>query len=241
MAAGVLTKYSVQTEAVVQVSHIESLPSTTPSVMNHMLPPASCSIHSTEVNSASLSCACLNQHESSSDFFHATRTLMAFPPNVDTQPAAETRDAKATTTISHDRDLHGKSSTQPAPVSIHGTTPDVVMDEFKTSRSLKSSSSTESFKSAFSILENDFDVAQKVKAVQSVMHAFETAIQILDNLIERRIPKTKASLLKAAEGLGISLNNGKRDINRLHIQHFKRHGDSYIQSFDVNSKSINTP
>lgn len=55
-------------------------------------------------------------------------------------------------------------------------------------RSIKSSSSTESFKSAISLQEVDLEIARQVKAIQSLMHAFRTALQVLHSLIEKRMP-----------------------------------------------------
>jgi hypothetical protein len=98
-------------------------------------------------------------------------------------------------------------------------------------KSLKSTSSTESFKSAMSLQEEDLNLARKVKAVQSVMHAFRTALEILDNLVDRRIHDKHGELYLAAKKLEDSLDNGGKAIDRKHISHFKQHGQSYIQLF----------
>jgi hypothetical protein len=98
-------------------------------------------------------------------------------------------------------------------------------------RSLKSSSSTESFKSAMSLQEEDLNLARKVKAVQSVMHAFRTALEILSNLVDRRIHDKHGELYLAAKKLEDSLDNGSKAIDRKHISNFKQHGQSYIQLF----------
>jgi hypothetical protein len=98
-------------------------------------------------------------------------------------------------------------------------------------RSLKSSSSTESFKSAMSIQEEDLNLARKVKAVQSVMHAFRTALEILNNVVDRRIHDKHSELYLAAKKLEDSLDNGSKAIDRKHILHFKQHGQSYLQLF----------
>jgi len=97
--------------------------------------------------------------------------------------------------------------------------------------SLKSSSSTESFKSAMSLQEEDLNLARKVKAVQSVMHAFRTALEILNNLVDRRIHDKHGELYLAAKNLEDSLDNGSKAIDRKHISHFKQHGQSYIKLF----------
>jgi hypothetical protein len=98
-------------------------------------------------------------------------------------------------------------------------------------RSLKSSSSAESFKSAMSLQEEDLNLARKVKAVQSVMHAFRTALEILNNLVDRRIHDRNGELYLAAKKLEDSLNNGSKAIDSRHISYFKQHGQSYIQLF----------
>jgi hypothetical protein len=98
-------------------------------------------------------------------------------------------------------------------------------------RSLKSSSSTESFKSAMSLQEEDLNLARKVKAVQSIMHAFCTALEILSNLVDRRIHEKHGELYLAAKKLEDSLENGSKAIDCKHILHFKQHGQSYIQLF----------
>jgi hypothetical protein len=98
-------------------------------------------------------------------------------------------------------------------------------------RSLKSSSSTESFKSAMSLQEEDLNLARKVKAVQSIMHAFRTALEILNNLVDRRIHEKHGELYLAAKTLEDSLDNGSKAIDRKHISNFKQHGPSYIQLF----------
>jgi len=107
---------------------------------------------------------------------------------------------------------------------------DIEMNGLPTS-SLKSSSSTESFKSAMSLQEEDLKLARKVKAVQSVMHAFRTALDILNNLVDRRIHDKRGKLYLAAKKLEDSLDNGSKAIDRTHISHFKQHGQSYIRLF----------
>ncbi len=103
-------------------------------------------------------------------------------------------------------------------------------------KSLKSSSSVESFKSAKSIQDAELDVARKVKAVQSVLHAFRTALQILDNLVERRLPDKSGDLYSSAKGLEEALDDGKDTIDRMHIGHFKQHRQKYLSTFTDKSK-----
>jgi hypothetical protein len=106
-------------------------------------------------------------------------------------------------------------------------------------RSLKSSSSNESFKSAISLQEEDLNLARKVKAVQSVMHAFRTALEILNNLVDRRIHDKHGELYLAAKELEDSLDKGSKDIDRTHMSYFKLHGHSYIQLFTKQRKPRN--
>ncbi|CAG8978958.1 hypothetical protein HYALB_00012411 [Hymenoscyphus albidus] len=57
--------------------------------------------------------------------------------------------------------------------------------------SLKSVSSTESFKSAISVQKEVLDLAQEVKPVKAVLHAFRTALDTLETLITRLIPENE--------------------------------------------------
>jgi hypothetical protein len=98
-------------------------------------------------------------------------------------------------------------------------------------KSLKSSSSMESFKSAISLQEADLDLARQVKAIQTVLHAFRTALQILQNLIEKRIPDRDGEVYFAAKDLEGSLQEGSKAIHDKHIGKFKEHGQSYLESF----------
>lgn len=105
-------------------------------------------------------------------------------------------------------------------------------------RSIRSSSSTESFKSAISLQEADLEVARQVKSVQALMHAFRTALQILENIIERRMPNKDGETYIAAKGLQHSLLRRSGEISDKHMTNFKQHGQSYIELFiATNGKS----
>ncbi|KAE9381909.1 hypothetical protein N431DRAFT_393601 [Stipitochalara longipes BDJ] len=100
-------------------------------------------------------------------------------------------------------------------------------------KSIKSSSSTESFKSAISMQQMDLEVARQVKAVRAVMHAFRTAIQILHNLIERRMPIKRGEIYVAAKALENSLYDRSKEIDERHSANFREHGQVYIEGFDT--------
>jgi hypothetical protein len=68
------------------------------------------------------------------------------------------------------------------------------------------------------------------------MHAFRTALQILRDLIERRIPHKDGEVYFAARDLEASLHEGSEAINDKHIGKFKEHGQSYLKSFTINRK-----
>jgi hypothetical protein len=105
-------------------------------------------------------------------------------------------------------------------------------------QSLKSSSSTESFKSAISVQEADLDLAGQVKAIQIMMHAFRTTFLVLHNLIERRIPEKDGEVYFAARDLQDSLHKGSKAIHDKHIRKFKEHGNSYLKSFTTRRKFV---
>jgi hypothetical protein len=105
------------------------------------------------------------------------------------------------------------------------------------SRSIKSSSSTESFKSAISLQEVDLDIARQVKAVQALMHAFRTALQILYNLIESRMPDKSGEVYIAAKELQDSLYDRSKEINDKHLAKSKEYGQIYLGRFTTEGKA----
>jgi len=84
--------------------------------------------------------------------------------------------------------------------------------------------------------QTDLDVARQVKAVQAVMHAFHTALQILDNLVERRMPTREGEVYDAATDLRNSLYRCSKEIDGRHIANFNGYGLVYIEKFNVKSK-----
>lgn len=103
-------------------------------------------------------------------------------------------------------------------------------------KSVRSASSVESFKSARSIQEEDMETARKIKAVQRVMHAFRSALDVLNSLVEKRIEDKRWDLYTLATHLKGCLVDGREHIDRRHIGHFKQHGKSYVSSFGGNCK-----
>ncbi|KAN0122065.1 hypothetical protein V8E51_000391 [Hyaloscypha variabilis] len=99
-------------------------------------------------------------------------------------------------------------------------------------KSVKSSSSTESFKSAISMPQTDIDVARQVKAIRAVIHAFQTALHVLENLIERRLPHREGEIYVTARALQNSLLDRRRELDDRHIANFKECGQLYIEKFN---------
>ncbi|KUJ18592.1 uncharacterized protein LY89DRAFT_780639 [Mollisia scopiformis] len=229
MAGGILTKYTVQSESIVQVSSSEVYISSTHSEGSQS---EVVSVNPNEASSSPIS-TMLRHQDHSSNMFHAKRKFMVLPQNVNALSPILTRGAKS----SDNRGAGDGACTKVESHSPAEASPRLSNHETRTSRSLKSSSSSESFKSAISIQEQDLEIARKVKAVQSVLHAFRTALEILGNLIERRIPKFDSSLLDAARVLEASLNKGNTDIDHHHTRHFKKHNREYIEMFDTDYSS----
>lgn len=234
MAGGILTKYTIRSEEIIQVSEKRVHMSTTQCMMEQLKPPNTFSALSTTAHSAS-GPPQLGHSRPPSRNFNA-RSFVALPPHINDIPSVVKREPLPTSIprmiSTSKKALDGgklqKSPSSPHQVSSSQQTPD---NDHAATRSLKSSSSAESFKSAISIQEQDLEVARKVKAVQSIMHAFRTAIQILGNLIESRISDTDAKLFSAAEGLEQSLIMGSNKIEQHHINHLKQHGQAYLQLF----------
>ncbi|KAH8676531.1 hypothetical protein BGZ60DRAFT_259462 [Tricladium varicosporioides] len=89
--------------------------------------------------------------------------------------------------------------------------------ETTTIRSIKSASSVESFKSALSAQEIDnwVEADRAIKSVQSVLHAFRTALNILDNLINRRMHQRSGGPYNSAIALRKSLVCGDQFIDKM--------------------------
>ena len=104
-------------------------------------------------------------------------------------------------------------------------------------KSLKSSSSSDSFKSAVSEQNISNDLAKEVKAVQSVMHAFRSALELVGKLIQNRIDTNEEDLYFAARDLESSLADGETEIEVTHKSHCKQHGYRYVESFTDSRKS----
>ena len=103
--------------------------------------------------------------------------------------------------------------------------------------SLKSASSSDSFRSAVSVQESSIDVVYQVEAIYNVLHAFRTALQVLESLIESRLQKKEHDSHSVAKGLRDSLTEGEREIREAHDRNYKLYGPLYIQGFTDFRKS----
>lgn len=103
-------------------------------------------------------------------------------------------------------------------------------------RSVKSSSSMESFKSALSAQEEPPSSAEVFKAIQSVLHAFKTALQIHQALINNRIDKKDYALFSAAKAFEHSLAASLHKIERSHSENTCRFSKTYLESLDDTGK-----
>jgi hypothetical protein len=97
--------------------------------------------------------------------------------------------------------MHSNSMFMFRPVSNPGGTIPDPRQYFGQPRSLKSSSSSESFKSAVDEQEPDIGV---VREVESVLHAFRTALEVLEKVVKRLQVEDKA-LRNETESLKLSL------------------------------------
>jgi hypothetical protein len=97
-------------------------------------------------------------------------------------------------------------------------------------RSVKSWSSVKSFKSAVSeqSIIQDFDFSHEIKEVKGLIHAFRMALDILGNLIERRIQDRKTEVYLAAKDLGASLASGEKEVGRTHKRNCVKFGKLYV-------------
>ena len=103
---------------------------------------------------------------------------------------------------------------------------------------LNPTSSSAKFQSALSLQDEDITLALKVKAVQSVMHAFRTALEILNKLVERRMQDKDGEVYLAAQALKACLDEGSEDISDRHISHFRVHGIRYLEMFTERRKFL---
>ncbi|CZR50235.1 uncharacterized protein PAC_00107 [Phialocephala subalpina] len=231
MAGGTLTKYTISSKETVQVSERGVHVSTTHCRMQQSEPQSGFSALSTTARSI-LDPPQLLGH---SNVFNTTQSFVVLPSNANAIPPVIKRDlnsASLTRLVSSSiKALDGGKPTKSPSSPRYGSSTQPLDNDHAATRSLKSSSSAESFKSAISIQEQDLEVARKVKAVQSVLHAFRTAIQILGNLIESRLSGTDEKLFSAAKGLEQSLAEGSNRINRHHMNHFKQYGQAYLELF----------
>jgi hypothetical protein len=116
--------------------------------------------------------------------------------------------------------------------------------EKNSSADIKRSSSieslAESFKSAVSIQDIDYDVARRIKGIQKIMHAFDTALEILENLIRRHLSTKDKELFTAAKELKRTLYKKSQDIDKTHIHHYRSLREDYLRAFTENRKFLDS-
>jgi len=92
--------------------------------------------------------------------------------------------------------------------------------------SLKSASSSDSFKSAVDQQEPDIEI---IREVEGVLHAFRTALEVLEK-VKKRIDEEDKALRIEADMLNYSLIKGL-DVDQAHGYHYRRHGVAYLRAF----------
>jgi hypothetical protein len=100
-------------------------------------------------------------------------------------------------------------------------------------RSLKASSSIDSFKSALSTQQSTDDSCtyHDVKAIRNVLHAFKTAIDNLSVLIKRRFHEVNDTWREAVS-LQQTLAYHERTIREMHDMNCKNPGLPYLETFN---------
>lgn len=127
------------------------------------------------------------------------------------------------------RKLSSSSGGGIAPVYTDSVTP----------TNLRASSSSESFRSAISEQdsENSDIIGSQIRALQSLLHAFQTALDTLESLIARRLSGSATKRYPAAYDLRSSLQKGKTEIERKHEENCESYGHDYLQCFTVSGMS----
>jgi soluble cytochrome b562 len=133
---------------------------------------------------------------------------------------------------------HGHISTSPVSqtnVDMMQSFVVISSEQQRTSEVLRSSCSAESlaesFKSALSVQTSELDLARKIKSVQGTIHAFKTAIETLDNLIQRRLLDKSEEIYVAAVKLRVMLGEASQKVDCKNTENYKHHGDGYIRGF----------
>lgn len=103
-------------------------------------------------------------------------------------------------------------------------------------KSLRSSASAESFKSAISIQNEDLELTNQIKAIQSVLHAFQTSLEALENLINRRIRERESEIHAAAISLQDCLLYGSRTFSQKHVKYLEQYGQAYIRVLEKDGR-----
>jgi hypothetical protein len=102
----------------------------------------------------------------------------------------------------------------------------------------RSVSSADSFQSAE---ETNIGIAQDIKAVQGVLHTFKFALEVLEKLVQKQIPKEQNEILLSAQHLNVSLERGKRAIRDTHQSCYESYGQRYIFTFTEMGQSAKFP
>lgn len=98
----------------------------------------------------------------------------------------------------------------------------------ESARSIRSTSSEESFKSALSVQQtlSNSDGSHDLKPIRTVLHAFQTAIEILNTMITKQSP-TLSNISQDALNLKASLEIGETTIRNVHIENNTRLHTAY--------------
>jgi hypothetical protein len=100
-------------------------------------------------------------------------------------------------------------------------------------KSLKSASSSDSFKSAVDEQEPDMEM---IREIEGVLHAFRTALEVLGKVIKRIDEQDKALRIEVKK-LDYSLTKGL-DIKQAHVSHHKKHGNAYLSALRNSQRTV---
>jgi hypothetical protein len=101
------------------------------------------------------------------------------------------------------------------------------------SKSLKSASSSDRFKSAVDEQEPDKEM---IREIEGVLHAFRTALEVLGKVM-KQIDEQDKTLRIEAEKLDYSLTKGL-DIKQAHGSHHKKHGKAYLSALLNSQRTV---
>ncbi|KAK0108890.1 hypothetical protein ONS96_014931 [Cadophora gregata f. sp. sojae] len=236
-SGGFMTKYTVETKQVVELSEKEVRVSTThheevkqhPRATAGFLSRSAASENRTPIAQTDISSEYpdLVPHQATNASVMPQSFMMIPPDSTDMQNVFAVKNVSRTMAKEKSSQIRERNATDPVQAAQVIRSP---VDTDK--RSVKSSSSVESFKSAKSIQEEDVEKARKIQAVQRVMHAFRSSLEVLNSLIERRIEDKRWDLYTSATHLKGCLVDGREHIDRRNISHFKQYGKDYVYLFE---------